>query len=51
MIVVLIYMNKSGGISLPFYAKQGVNLMSVCSPVKNRGFPVYLKIELSVIGV
>ena len=25
-IVVLIYMNKSGEISLPFYANQGVNL-------------------------
>ena len=25
-IVVLIYMNRSGEISLPFYAKQGVNL-------------------------
>ena len=30
-IVVLIYMNKSGEISLPFYTKQGVNLnANVC---------------------
>ena len=43
-------MNKSGEISLPFYAKQGVNLMSV-HQLKIGGFPVYLKIELSVIGV
>ena len=30
-IIVLIYMNKSGEISLPFYIKRGVNLTAnVC---------------------